>query len=75
LELQPLHVYPNPTAAQLTISGVQGVCGGALFSLTGQLIYALKEVSEGYILDLSSVAVGSYFLRLANGQNALVIKK
>jgi hypothetical protein len=54
---------------------VQGVCGGALFSLTGQLIYALKEVSEGYILDLSSVAVGSYFLRLANGQNALVIKK
>lgn len=75
LELQPLHVYPNPTATQLTISGVQGVCSGALFSLTGQLIYALKEVSEGYILDLSSVAVGSYFLRLANGQNALVIKK
>jgi hypothetical protein len=75
LELQPLHVYPNPTAAQLTIAGVQGVCNGALLTLTGELIYALKDVSEGYTLDLSTVAVGSYFLRLTNGQNALVIKK
>jgi hypothetical protein len=75
LELQPLHVYPNPTAAQLTITGVQGLCSGALLTLTGQVIFTLKEVNDGYTLDLSTLTVGSYFLRLANGQNALVIKK
>ncbi len=74
IQFAPLQVYPNPTNANVTISGIQGTCSGALFTVTGQNIRMIKEMSQDFTLDLSSLASGSYFLRLANGQNALLIK-
>jgi hypothetical protein len=74
IQLTPLHVYPNPTNAKVTISGIQGTCSGALFTVTGQCVLSIKEMTQDFTLDLSDLAAGSYFLNLANGQNALLIK-
>jgi hypothetical protein len=75
IEAAPLHVYPNPTKGTLMVKGIQGLCSGQLLSLTGQVLLAFSECQDQAQLDISSVAEGTYVLRLENGQSCLVMKQ
>jgi len=75
LEVAPLQVYPNPTNGTLILKGVQGLCSGALISLSGQVVLCFSDLKNQEQLDISSAAEGTYILRLSNGQSSLVIKQ
>jgi hypothetical protein len=75
LEVAPLQVYPNPTKGTLIVKGIQGLCSGALVSLSGQVVLCFSELKNEEQLDISSAAEGTYLLRLSNGQTSLVIKQ
>jgi hypothetical protein len=75
LEVAPLQVYPNPTKGTLIVKGIQGLCSGALVSLSGQVVLYFSELKNEEQLDISSAAEGTYLLRLSNGQTSLVIKQ
>jgi hypothetical protein len=57
------------------VKGIQGLCSGALISLSGQVVLSIAQVQDQDQLDISSAAEGTYILRLSNGQNSLIIKQ
>jgi hypothetical protein len=75
LQVAPLQVYPNPNKGTLMVKGIQGLCSGALISLSGQVVLSIAQVQDQDQLDISSAAEGTYILRLSNGQNSLIIKQ
>ena len=75
IDLAPLHIYPNPNKGAFLVKGIQGVCSGELISLTGQVLLTFSECQDQALLDISSVAEGTYVLRLENGQSCLVMKQ
>ena len=75
LQVAPLQVYPNPNKGTLMVKGIQGLCSGALISLSGQVVLSFAQVQDQHQLDISSAAEGTYILRLSNGQSSLVIKQ
>jgi len=72
---EALLVYPNPNNGLFKVKGIQGSYPGELISLTGKVVLTFAELKDQQLLDVSSLAAGTYLLRLANGQSSLLIKE
>ena len=72
-----LRVYPNPTASGITVSLPTDALLNTsvkLFSLDGRLISEQVITSRQQYFDLHEFAAGVYFLQLANGVSAKIVK-
>ena len=69
-----LLIYPNPNNGWFKVKGIQGSCSGEIISLTGKVVLTFADLKDQQLLDVSSLASGTYLLRLANGQSSLLIK-
>ncbi len=71
-------VYPNPTRGAVTLQlGGDGLSGtvATLYDLSGKAVAQWMITSGTQWLDVSHFAVGTYLLRLANGESVKIIKK
>lgn len=68
-------VYPNPTKGMISLKGIQGTAGGAIFNLLGQKVLLFNDLNNQNIIDVSHLPDGTYFLKLENGQGAVVVKQ
>ena len=59
-------LYPNPTIdqVQLDIPEAYGLMDVLLYDVTGKLVVSLASVSGKQTLDMSSKAVGTYYMHL-----------
>lgn len=73
--LPTLIVYPNPTKGTITLKGIQGNAGGAIFNLLGQKMLLFNDLNFQYTIDMSELPAGTYILKLENGQGAVVVKQ
>ena len=70
-----LIVYPNPTKGTITLKGIQGNAGGAIFNLLGQKMLLFNDLNFQNTIDMSELPAGTYILKLENGQGAVVVKQ
>ena len=73
--LPTLIVYPNPTKGTITLKGIQGTAGGAIFNLLGQKMLLFNDLNFQNTIDMSELPAGTYILKLENGQGAVVVKQ
>ncbi|MCB0774210.1 MAG: T9SS type A sorting domain-containing protein [Flavobacteriales bacterium] len=72
--LQNLEAFPVPCAGRLSITGLApGQYPATIHSITGNVIASLITDTDGTI-DVSSLAPGSYLLRLNNGTMSRVVR-
>ncbi len=72
-----LNVYPNPTAGQLTVSmtgelATEYEC--VIFDVFGRQVFRQTITQAKSVLELDTLASGSYWLSLTDGQNHGVVK-
>jgi photosystem II stability/assembly factor-like uncharacterized protein len=70
-------VYPNPTCAAVTLSGVEGCSDGVitLYDMTGKQVGSWTLKAENMTIDLSAFADGVYLIRVGNTTKRIVIQK
>lgn len=69
----PLHIFPNPSAAHVTLrlpEGARSEGQVALFSSEGRLIYMAQAVGQEHSLDVSAYPTGVYWCRWEAGEAA-----
>ncbi|MDQ3047842.1 MAG: PKD domain-containing protein [Bacteroidota bacterium] len=69
-------IYPNPSATgNITVDGISGKTSITVFNIIGKVVYS-SEVSSSvkHIVDLSSEANGSYFIRIHNNDSTITKK-
>jgi hypothetical protein len=62
-----IKIYPNPTQDYLKFDGDNEAADISIFSLNGQLIYALKNARRHTPIDVSTLKSGSYMIEIKNG--------
>lgn len=65
-----VRVFPNPASTVITIEGLQAGGSAAVYSLTGQQVLQLGISSNRQVVDLSSLAAGTYSLVLTGADGA-----
>jgi hypothetical protein len=74
ITVRPLMVFPNPTKGKIAIKGLQGSSSGVIYNLLGQKVLMFPFISAQEMLDITALEVGTYILKLDNGQSALFMK-
>ena len=70
-------IYPNPMITQLTVSLSNEFVNGATVSMTditGRLLRSLPVKGKQYLLTLSGIPAGVYFIRVSNGSKTVTKK-
>ncbi len=73
VETTMVNLYPNPTAAYLTVSSEEAVSEVVIFNALGQQVSSRANLGTSATLDLSRFAAGTYSMRitLANGETSV----
>ena len=58
-------VFPNPTPGNLNINA-EGMTNVSVYNMVGQKVVDLEVDSDQYILDMSSMEVGVYMLKVVS---------
>ncbi len=69
-------LFPNPTSDYLNIVNTTGIKSIAVYSVTGQLIFAQENIQSGaqYRLNVATYNTGVYFLELKDSKSAQYVK-
>lgn len=65
-------LYPNPTSDKLQLSNHEDYKALSIFNLVGQQV---RQVTSNYIIDVSDLIPGVYFIRSNTGATASFIKR
>jgi hypothetical protein len=75
-ESSGLVMYPNPTADVIYIEHIRPVTEVIVFNLLGQVIDRFEtNLNQNYILDLTELQNGMYFIRVTDELNNWYIQK
>ena len=75
-ESSGLVIYPNPTADIVYIEHIYPVTEVIVFNLLGQVIERFEtNLSQNYVLDLTELRNGMYFIRVTDEENNVIIQK
>lgn len=67
-----LNFYPNPTSnGKATISGLEGTSTIIVYNMLGQEVSTITTNKEITTIDLSTQAVGNYFIKISNSNNEI----
>ncbi|MBS1538600.1 MAG: T9SS type A sorting domain-containing protein [Bacteroidetes bacterium] len=67
-----IHLFPNPTSTQLTLSGVEGVASVRVVNALGEEVKQFTHVSSQYSIDVSDLVSGLYFVSIRTAKGAVV---
>ena len=66
-------IYPNPTSNIITIENVQNA-DIQIVNITGQVVASISNADFVTTIDVSSLAQGTYFIRIT-GENGIAVEK
>lgn len=69
--LDNVSIFPNPTTADFTISGLQGECTIKIYDATGKTILSTRTSQEKINLKLNQYAKGIYFYQIITKENSI----
>ncbi|MBS1537506.1 MAG: T9SS type A sorting domain-containing protein [Bacteroidetes bacterium] len=67
-----IHLFPNPTSTQFTLSGVEGVASVRVVNSLGEEVKQFTHVSSQYSIDVSDLVSGLYFVSISTAKGAVV---
>ena len=67
-------LYPNPASSVVTIDGVEGKAEVTVTDMAGRTLGKFEMQNAKYEYDISHLSVGTYFLRIASGDDVVVRK-
>ncbi len=70
-------VYPNPVAGELVVKLTNGFKKGSVITFTdvaGRLLRNLRVTGTEYVLPLSALSSGVYFIKINNGKKSITKK-
>ncbi|MBS1538550.1 MAG: T9SS type A sorting domain-containing protein, partial [Bacteroidetes bacterium] len=67
-----IHLFPNPTSTQFTLSGVEGVASVRVVNSLGEEVKQFTHVSSQYSIDVSDLVSGLYFVSIRTAKGAVV---
>jgi hypothetical protein len=67
-------IYPNPTAGQVLISGLEGKASVRVYDILGQTIQLIDHEGGSLEIDLSDKANGVYLINISEGERTSVVK-
>ena len=67
-------VYPNPSAGNITISGLKNATDIRVMNISGQTIKSLKVTGESMLVNLNASA-GIYFIEMMNNKKIIETQK
>lgn len=62
----PWNIFPNPGNGLLKISGTDIIEKIRIYSVTGQLLYETKEISQNHELEIQNFKSGMYIIQVNN---------
>lgn len=69
-------IYPNPTAGTVYIEHARPVTEVSVINLLGQVMGSFEtNHNRNYILDISELRNGMYFVRVTDAENNIYIQK
>jgi hypothetical protein len=71
-ESDGIHLFPNPTSTQFTLSGVEGVASVRVVNSLGEEVKQFAHVSSEYSIDVSDLVSGLYFVSIRTAKGAVV---
>ena len=74
LDVDRIHLYPNPTTSTIEINGLPGVCQIELFNVMGNKCKSLLSNSVNASFDISEMKSGTYFTFIRNETSAYTYK-
>ncbi|MES2800026.1 MAG: T9SS type A sorting domain-containing protein [Bacteroidota bacterium] len=74
LSADNINVYPNPTAGEITISGLTTSETVSVIDYTGRNLKTFNNVANGQVLNLSDLNAGSYILKVGAAIKNISIK-
>jgi hypothetical protein len=66
-------VFPNPTSGAVTLDNI-GDADIQILNITGQVVLHVNDVQNSTTIYLSSLAQGTYLVRVVNQQGSFVKK-
>jgi|GEM_PF-980001 len=76
IELESIHIYPNPTNGLLQIeTAISGQKTVQLFNVQGQMVQQFKTSDANFSVDVTALPDGVYVLKLQTTDGRMVVKK
>lgn len=60
----PISIYPNPATNVLNVSSEENIQSIQIFSLTGMKVIEIIPNTSSYVIDVTNLPAGAYFLQL-----------
>jgi Secretion system C-terminal sorting domain/Ig-like domain CHU_C associated len=73
-DMSGLNFYPNPVNEMLNLSYGDAITSVVVYNLLGQPVLTKEPNTTAVQLDMTSLAAGTYILKVASGDNAATIK-
>ncbi|MBR1765872.1 MAG: T9SS type A sorting domain-containing protein, partial [Bacteroidales bacterium] len=69
-----IRLYPNPATTSVTIEGVEGNATVTIVDMNGREVYSTGTQASNLQIDLTGLAQGAYFVRIATEQTTAIRK-
>jgi len=72
-----ISIFPNPASTNLNLTGIdtKAIRSLNIINLLGEVVYTTTINAENMVLDVSSLATGSYFIRFVDADGISISKK
>jgi len=72
-----ISIFPNPASTNLNLTGIdtKAIRSLNIINLLGEVVYTTTINAENMVLDVSSLATGSYFIRFIDADGISISKK
>lgn len=66
-------VYPNPATTAVNVTNAVGK-DLLIYDILGKVVYSKNNISNDEVVNVSQLTTGTYFVKIAQGENSLVEK-
>lgn len=72
---EQFNIYPNPVTDEIIFAGVKGECSVEIYNVIGQKVIDIPNLGENQAVNVKSLEIGTYIVKVVNNEGLPAIKK